>query len=130
MVLNRWIIIPDNRLLIVRLARASLLLALCVGTATCSDDDSTGPIVTPTASLTVDASTNWAYVRLGPDAPRQVTVANAATSSDWDMAFLATNVMVNGGASGPGAVSAACICPATEPTAAQIEAMTPTTELA
>jgi hypothetical protein len=113
----------------VRLLSTALLLAVFTGLAGCSDD-STGPVVPSTTSLTVDASTNWAYVRLGPDSPRLVTVTNATTSSDWDMAFLGTNVMVNGGASGPGNVSAACICAATEPTTAQLQAMTATTELA
>jgi hypothetical protein len=115
----------------VRFRASAFVIAVSAATlSACSSDDGTGPINTATASLTVDASTNWAYVRLGPDAPRLVTVTTPTTSSDWDLAFFGTNVMVNGGASGPGDVSAACICPATEPTTAQLQAMTPTTELA
>jgi hypothetical protein len=81
------------------------------------------------ASLTVDASVGWAYVDLAETAT-QVTVAEPATSSAWDIAFNATRVMLNGGSAGPGGVIGYCVCQNASATDAQIEAMTPAGEQA
>lgn len=90
----------------------------------------TGPadVGTDPATLTVDASADWAYVALGESAT-QVTVTDAATSTGWDIAFNATRVMLNGGAAGPGGVVGYCLCQNAAATEGQIEAMTPAAEL-
>lgn len=91
---------------LVRLPAAALLVV----TAACGSDSSTAPAITPvTAQLTVNAATTYAYVRLGATA-QEVAVTDAATSSAWDLGFFATNVVVNGGAVGPGGVTAYCVC--------------------
>ena len=51
--------------------------------------------------ITVDASTQWAYVSL--DNETSVTpTPSARQSAAWDIAFNATNVTLNGGEAGPG----------------------------
>lgn len=85
-------------------------VALAAVLAACSSSDSTAPVTPPvTAQLTVDATSTYAYVKLGTPA-QVVTVADPATSSAWDLGFFATNVIVNGGAVGPGGVTAYCVC--------------------
>ncbi|MEO7965038.1 MAG: HmuY family protein [Gemmatimonadaceae bacterium] len=81
---------------------------VCV--AACSSDSTAPSNNTPTtAELTADASAGYSYVKLGT--PSQVvTVSDPSTSSAWDLGFFATNVVVNGGAVGPGGVSAYCVC--------------------
>src|SRR5690606_37009762 len=80
--------------------------------------------------LTVDASAGWAFVRLTGDAAEQVSVADAASSSAWDIAFNATRVMLNGGAAGPGDVAGYCVCGNATASDAQVQAMTPAGERA
>jgi hypothetical protein len=105
-------------------AALSLVLA-----AACSDSSSpSSPEENETPQLTVDASTNWAFVRLGATA-QQVTVASPGASSDWDIAFNATSVMLNGGSVGPAGVTGYCLCQNGEVTAAQVQAFTPAGEL-
>jgi hypothetical protein len=109
--------------------RPSLAFAV-VALAACGSD-STGPDVTPptTAELTVDASTVTAYVKLGTPA-QVVTVADPSTSSAWDLGFFATNVIVNGGAAGPGGVSAYCICQNAALADLALKDLTPASQLA
>ncbi|MGQ0647276.1 MAG: HmuY family protein [Gemmatimonadaceae bacterium] len=95
----------------------------------CSSDPS-GPVVTPlTASLTVDASQGFAYVKLGATA-QPVTVNNAATSTAWDIGLFATTVTTNGGVAGPGGVTAHCLCANAAATTTQLQAFTPANQLA
>jgi len=82
-----------------------------------------------TAELTVDASTSYAYVKLGPTA-QIVSVTDPAGSSAWDLAFQATGVMVNGGAAGPGGVSVHCLCQNAAASTAQLQGFTPANQLA
>lgn len=79
-------------------------------------------------TLTVDATTSWAFVALGSEAS-QVAVSDPATSDAWDIAFNATRVMLNGGAAGPGDVVGYCLCQNAAATDAAIQAMTPASEL-
>lgn len=51
------------------------------------------------ASLTVDASSSWAYLKVGAGV---LEVASPESSLDWDLALRRTEVRCNGGASGPG----------------------------
>jgi hypothetical protein len=102
-----------------------LALAFALALPACSDDDITDPEERPDgpAEILVDASQDWAYITLGDEA-REVTVANPASSTEWDIAFFATSVMVNGGAAGPGGVVAHCLCANAGLTDAQVGALT------
>ena len=57
-------------------------------------------------TLTVDATDreNWAYINLTEG--ETVDIADAATSMAWDLGFKRTEVIVNGGVSGPGKTGA------------------------
>ena len=100
---------------------ALVLLGLAVGA--CSNDV-TAPAPAPTATnLTVDASTATAFVSLGAT-PRVVTGADTTTATGWDIAFNATNVMINSG----GGITAYCLCTRESATDAAVMAMTPTSE--
>jgi len=107
-----------------------LILLLAAGMAAC-DESSTEPIDPPaeTATLTVDASADWVYVDL-KDEPAVVTVTDAGASTAWDIAFQASAVKLNGGASGPGEVAGYCVCANAAATPEAIMAMTATSELA
>ena len=108
--------------------RRSLIAAVAIIPA-CSDSTTEPPAPPVTAELTVDASATPAYVKLG-DPSTQVSVANPSTSTEWDLAFLATAVTVNGGAAGPGGVTAYCRCNNANATVAELQAMTPANQLA
>src|SRR5688572_23784057 len=79
-------------------------------------------------AITVDASTNYAFIRLGSGA-QVVTPATPSTSTEWDLGLFATSVMTNGGAAGPGGVSVACLC-RPEPTVAELQTRTAASQLA
>lgn len=97
--------------------------------AACSDSTTEPPPPPATTALTVDASQAPAFVKLG-DPATKVTVGDPTASSDWDLSFFATSVSVNGGASGPGGVTAFCLCANANATVAQMQAMTPENQLA
>jgi len=98
--------------------------------AACGSDDATAPIITPTtATIAVDASQSFAYITLGETA-QQVTVADAASSSAWDLGFFATTVTSNGGSAGPGGVMIHCVCGNASATDAQIQGFTAANQLA
>ncbi len=110
--------------------RVASLATAALLSAACATDSSTGPIDTATdGTFTVNATTGWQYFSL-QNAALVTPTPSAAESSAWDIAFFATNVTVNGGAAGPGGVSAACICQNAAATGDQILAMTPASELA
>jgi hypothetical protein len=96
--------------------------------AACSDSTTEPPAPPVTSELTVDASATPAYVKLG-DPATVVTVADPSTSTEWDLAFFATGVTVNGGAAGPGGVTAACLCANANATAGELQTMTPANQL-
>jgi hypothetical protein len=99
--------------------------------AACSDSDGpAGPETPEVRTLTVDASQGWVFVAFDGDAAEVVEVSDPKTSTDWDMAFQATSVMLNGGAAGPGGVTGYCVCQNADATDAEIVAMTPASELA
>jgi hypothetical protein len=88
----------------------ALGLLAVVGTVPACQDvplDHPAPATAPT--LTVDASQSWAYVRLG-DSAQVIRVAQPRASTEWDLAFYATSVVLNGGAAGPSQVVGACLC--------------------
>jgi len=108
------------------LAAASVVVSLSM--AACANDELTGPPEQLEGTLTADASAGWAYASLGDSAI--VTPADPATSTEWDVGFNATRVMLNGGAAGPAGVAAYCICQNAGASDAQVIAMTPESELA
>jgi hypothetical protein len=107
---------------------AFFILVVAVAGA-CTSDDVTAPPGADEGAMTVDASTGWVYVSLSDSAVVTPT-PHATASTDWDIAFNATNVMLNGGEAGPGGVTGACICQNASATDAQVLAMTPASELA
>jgi hypothetical protein len=105
------------------LPAAGLLLTLTA----CGNDDITQPPDTDPGTLVVDASASWAFASLSSG--QVVSVADYQTTSAWDIGFLATGVMLNGGAAGPGGVTGYCVCQNAGATDAEILAMTPESEL-
>lgn len=94
-----------------------------------------GSLALPTAArsqasdITLDTSGSWVFVAF--DEPGGlVTVSDPAASSDWDLAFQGTDVMLNGGNAGPGNVSAICLCQNQWATNDDLQRMTPESELA
>ena len=107
-------------------------LILCAALALAACDDEANPIdpTNETGALTVDASAGWAYVAFEDGVASTVSVTDAATSSEWDMAFRVTSVMLNGGSAGPGGVAGFCVCQNAAATNAEVIAMTDESELA
>ncbi len=98
--------------------------------AACATDDVIGNARQPeTGTFVVDASSAWQYVSLTDSA--LVTPSPSAAESDaWDIAFFATNVMLNGGVAGPGDVEATCLCQNAAATDEMVLAMTAESERA
>ena len=106
----------------------AVLLAAALSAA-CASDDVTAPPAAEAGAMTVDASAGWVYVSLA-DSAVVTPSPSASASSDWDVAFNATSVMLNGGDAGPGGVTGACICQNAGATSAAVLAMTPASEQA
>jgi hypothetical protein len=102
-----------------------LLLSVSLFSAACSDAV-TDPPALASGEFTVDASNSWTYVSLSDSAV--VTPVAPREAGDWDIAFFATNVTLNGGAAGPSGVTGACICQNEIATNAEILAMTAASE--
>ena len=112
-----------------RFVRRTLAAAALAIIPACSDS-TTEPLPPPiTSELTVDASAAPAYVKLGQPSTT-VSVTDPSSSSEWDLAFFATGVTVNGGAAGPGGVTAFCLCANANASVAELQAMTPANQLA
>jgi heme-binding HmuY-like protein len=108
-----------------RVAFASLVATLTA----CANSEITGPIPGVSGTTTLNAAQSWQYFSL--EQGRSIVLDGPATaSSDWDLGFFATNVVTNGGAAGPGGVTAHCVCQNASATSAQILAMTPESEAA
>lgn len=114
-----------------RMGLIGLGMVVLTGVVGCDDDGPTGPSVTETEMLTVDAESEdvWALVDLGTT-PALVSAADPSTSMSWDLGFQTTGVRVNGGAGGPGDVATYCICQNADASDEDYQAMTPETELA
>jgi hypothetical protein len=111
------------------LVRASVVFAVSTFSVACSDSTTEPPPPPETSEITVDASVAPAFVRLG-DPASTIAVANPSSSTEWDLSFFATGVTVNGGAAGPGGVTAYCLCENADATASELQAMTPANQLA
>ena len=111
--------------------RASPALLPCVAlllVTACASDEINAPPQQAEGTLTLDASTGWAFASIAGE--RIVTVSEPATSPAWDIGFNATGVMLNGGAAGPGGVLGYCICQNAGASDAEVIAMTADAELA
>jgi hypothetical protein len=93
----------------------------------CASDEIEAPQQQTDGTLSVDASTGWAFASISDESI--VTVSDPAASSEWEIGFNATGVMLNGGAAGPGGVVGHCICQNAGATDAEIVAMTADAEL-
>jgi hypothetical protein len=101
-------------------ALATVAMLTSVG---CARGEITLPMRFEPNETTVDASAGWVYLDLAAGAP--VAQTDASTSLTWDVGFNATNVALNGGASGPAAVTGFCLCQNAGATNDQILAMRP-----
>ena len=100
-----------------------------IAAAACSDSTTEPSPPAETSEVTVDALVAPAYVRLG-DPTSGVSVSNPSSSTEWDLSFFATGVTVNGGAAGPGGVTAFCLCDNASASVSELQAMTPANMLA
>jgi hypothetical protein len=112
----------------IRRCSLPVLAVIALAMAACSSDELQAPPEPAEGTLTVDASTGWAYASLADETP--VAVTDPTTSTGWDIGFNATRVMLNGGAAGPAGVRGYCICQNALSTDEQIVAMTAEAELA
>jgi len=106
---------------------ATFVLATAAIGATACESDGTGP-ATPlniVGTTELDASSLTQFVYFDLAAAGVVTVANPATSSDWDLAFRRYEVRLNGGAVGPKGVAGFNLANNFSATTPQILAFTP-----
>ncbi|HET6681751.1 MAG TPA: HmuY family protein [Gemmatimonadaceae bacterium] len=110
------------------------IVAVAAIAAACSDSESGGlgpdPDLIVYDSITIDASTGWAGVRLGEPATLVPIVGDPSAAADWELAFNATAIMLNGGDAGPGDVAGFCLCANASATDDQVLNMTDASEQA
>lgn len=84
-------------------------ILLAAATLTACGGDSTDDNNATQAELEIDASsyTDYVYYDIDGNSATQVDVVDPATSSDWDIGFRRTSIVLNGGVSGPGSVEGA-----------------------
>ena len=100
-----------------------------VATAACNSDDVVAPPAPAEGAFTVNASQNWTFVSI-EDSVVVTPAPSAGESEAWDIAFFATNVMLNGGEAGPAGVTGFCVCQNAQATGDEVLAMTAESELA
>ena len=105
---------------------AAALLAAALLTAACSADEVAGvtPLDPSTHEATIGSNTP-AYVTLA-DGATALTLADPATSTAWEMSLSATAITTNTVAG----ITVHCLCANAAATNAQVQAMTPASELA
>lgn len=107
-----------------------LAVASILALSACATDDVISPIqLQDEGSMTVIATSSWQFVSLA-DSSLVTPTPSANASTAWDIAFLGTNVTLNGGDAGPGGVTAACLCQNADATNEQVLAMTAESEFA
>lgn len=72
-----------------------------------TDDEDKGSENTYTTVTGIDASSTYAYFDLDTNTQLELTDEEAASNTEWDLAFQSTNIILNGDYSGPGEVKAA-----------------------
>lgn len=110
-----------------RALRAALSFVALLAVSACSSDEIDAPTDPTEGTLTLDASTDWAFASLADESV--VSVIDPASSPEWDVGFNATRAMLNGGAAGPGGVLGYCVCQNAGASDAEIIAMTADAEL-
>lgn len=111
-----------------------VVLSACGSDDENSTDDKDGE-TSYTSVVGVDASSAYAYYDLDTNTQLTLTDEEAASNTEWDIAFQATNIILNGGHSGPGEVQAfftgnnADFYEDGQPIAAKFIEATPETEL-
>lgn len=105
---------------------AALLTATAL--AACAGDEINAPSDPVEGTITVNAATGWGFASLANE--EVVAVTDPTSSAAWDVGFNALNVMLNGGAAGPGGVRGFCLCANADATDEQVLAMTPENQLA
>jgi hypothetical protein len=108
------------------LALAGVLVAALAG---CNSDDTIAPPPPVEGAFTVNAVQGWVFVNVA-DSSVVTPAPSPGQSSDWDIGFFATSVMLNGGEAGPGGVTGFCICQNDQATGTEVLAMTAESELA
>jgi hypothetical protein len=109
------------------LCTVAVPLLVALAATACSSDELSNPPEPTEGTLTVDASTGWAFASIVEE--NVVSVSDPTTSDAWDIGFNATSVMLNGGAAGPGGVVGSCLCQNAGASDAEIIAMTADGEL-
>ena len=89
---------PSVRSLVAGLCASTALLAAC-------ESENNSPPANTAGELTIDASSNSAYAYFSFASDTVVPIADASTSTAWDMAFRRFEVRLNGGLGGPKGVS-------------------------
>lgn len=108
---------------------ATLLAILAIAAGACANSEISGPIPGVSGMTTLNAAQSRQYFNLGQGSP--VILDGAAESSNaWDLGFLTTSVILNGGETGPAGVVGYCVCQNAAASSAQILAMSPESELA
>ncbi|HRN52032.1 MAG TPA: HmuY family protein, partial [Gemmatimonadaceae bacterium] len=105
-----------------------ITIASAAAISACATDGVVSPVeLQETGSITVIATADWQFVSLA-DSAIVTPTPSANASAAWDIAFLGTNVTLNGGDAGPGGVTAACLCQNASATNEQVLAMTAESE--
>ena len=92
--------------------RLFMISALATGLAACggssdSDDDSGNDTAYTTLQINAASYEDWVYVDLDTATVLELDATTAAADTSWDIAFRRTEVLLNGGVSGPGSVEGA-----------------------
>lgn len=111
-----------------RLSIHALLLALVSSVAACANSEISGPIPGVSGLTTLNAAQTRQYFSLEQGAA-VVVDGPPQNSLAWDIGFLATSVILNGGQAGPAGVGGYCVCQNAAATSEQILAMSPESEL-
>lgn len=106
-----------------------LALAAILATTACATDVVAPERRADAGVVTVIATSAWQFVSLA-DSSFVAPSPAANLSAEWDIAFFGTNVTLNGGAAGPGGVTAACLCQNAAASNDEVLAMTAQSELA
>jgi hypothetical protein len=110
----------DNRIL----RSAALALTLPVAFAACEDDTTAPEELLIEGQVTVDASSPITFQYFDLESLETITVTDAASDSDWDLAFRRFGVKLNGGVGGPGNVEGANLLNSAGKTEAEVLAFT------
>lgn len=107
-----------------RLMGPTAMAAAALVLVGCDDPENpVGPSDEPAArEVMLDATADFAFLSLGEG---EVSVTDAASSGDWDLAFFGTSSMVNGGDAGPAGVRAYCLCANADASDGEVIGMTP-----